>query len=165
MYKIGEFVVYGNDGICEVEEISKLNSPITNKMTEYYKLKPLHGNGNVLAPVDTNVFMRLAVTSKEIESIITDVPEIRETRYDIKNIRELQNHYKTLISSHEFVDTLRALISLNNKKEDLAQSNKKLGQVEEKFLRIAKDLVEDEFSVAFDITKQEAGIYISENIF
>lgn len=164
MYKIGEFVVYGNDGVCEVEEISKLNSPITNKMTNYYKLRPLHGNGNVLAPVDTNVFMRLAVTSEEIKKIITDIPDIRSTRYDIKNMRELQNHYKTLLNSHEFVDTLKAMISLNNKKDDLAKNNKKLGQIEEKFLRISKDLIEDEFSVALGISKQEADMYINENI-
>lgn len=164
MYKIGEFVVYGNEGVCEVEDISKLNSPVTNKITNYYKLKPLHGSGNVFAPVDANVFMRLAITFEEIKKIITEIPEIKDTRYDIKNMRELQTHYKTLLSSHEFIDILKAMISLNNKKDDMAKSNKKLGQIEEKFLRIAKDRIEDEFSIALGISKKEAEIYINENI-
>lgn len=164
MYKIGEFIVYGNQGVCEVEGISKLNSPITNKMTNYYQLKPIHGNGNVFVPVDANVFMRLIITIEEIKKIITEIPKIRDTRYDIKNVRELQNHYKTLLSSHEFIDTLKAMISLNNKKDDLAKSNKKLGQMEEKFFRIAKEQIEDEFSVALGISKQEAEIYVNENI-
>lgn len=164
MYKIGEFIVYGNQGVCEVEDISKLNSPITNEITNYYQLKPLHGNGNVFVPVDANVFMRLIITFDEIKKIITEIPDIRDTRYDIKNVRELQNHYKTLLNSHEFTDTLKAMISLKNKKEDLAESNKKLGQMEEQFLRVAKELVEDEFSVALGISKKEAEIYINENI-
>lgn len=164
MYKTGEFVVYGNEGVCVVEAISKLNSPITNKITNYYELKPLHGNGNVYVPVDANVFMRLAVTDKEIKEIITEIPDIRDIRYNIKNNRELQIHYKTLLSSHEFLDTFKAWISLNNKKEDLAKINKKLGQVELKFLRIAKELIEDEFSVALGIPKKEAEIYINEKI-
>lgn len=164
MYKIGEFIVYGNQGVCEVEGISKLNSPITNKMTNYYQLKPIHGNGNVFVPVDANVFMRLIITMEEVKKIISDISIIRDTRYDIKNVRELQNHYKALLSSHEFVDTLKAMISLNNKKEDLAKSNKKLGQMEEKFFRMAREQIEDEFSVALGITKKEAEIYINENI-
>lgn len=164
MYKIGEFVVYGNEGVCEVEEISKLNSPITNKMTNYYKLKPLNRNGNVFAPVDANMSIRLAITSKEINEIVNDIDEIRKTRYDIKNTRELQTHYKTLLNSQEFVDMLKAMISLNNKKEDLSKTNKKLGQIEEKFFRIAKERIEEEFSVALGITKKEAEVYINENI-
>lgn len=164
MYKIGEFIVYGNEGVCKVEDISKLNSPITNKMTNYYELKPLHRNGSVFVPVDTSVFMRLAVNTEEIKKIIIEIPEIRDIRYDIKNMRELQTHYKTLLSSHEFIDTFKAMISLNNKNDDLAKTNKKLGQVEAKFLRIAKDLIEDEFSVALGISKKDAETYINENI-
>ena len=47
MYKIGEFVVYGSEGVCEVENIKKLNISEFNKNKTYYILKPMHENGKV----------------------------------------------------------------------------------------------------------------------
>lgn len=164
MYKIGEFIVYGNEGVCEVENISELNIPGTNKVNNYYTLKPMHGNGTVFIPVNTSIFMRSLVTPKEIEEIIKDIPLVDEAEENLKNARALQEHYKKLLNTHNCVDTLTVMLSLNNKKEDLIKNGKKLGQIEEKFFRISKELIENEFAIVLGISKKETDIYIEENI-
>lgn len=164
MYKIGEFIVYGNEGVCEVEDISKINIPGTTTSKNYYTLKPMHENGKVFIPVDTNVFMRPIVTPEEIKDIIEQIPAIDEEEYDVKNSRLLQEYYKKLLKTHQCIDLLTIIVSINDKKADLIKAGKKLGQIEDKFLKIAKNLIEDEFSIALGISKESVEEYINNKI-
>lgn len=164
MYKIGEFVVYGNEGVCEVEDISELNIPGINKNKNYYTLKPMHENGKVFAPIDTNVFMRPVMTYEEIQKLIERVPSIKETECDVKNARLLQDYYKKLLKTHECIDLLTVMVSINDKKNNLIKNGKKLCQIDEKFMKIAKNLLEDEFSIVLGIPKEEVEEYIKDKI-
>ena len=94
MYKIGEFVVYGNEGVCQVEEISERSIPGINIKKDYYTLKPMHDNGMIYAPTDTPVFMRPIVTTKEIKAMIKDVQPIDEAECNLKNAKMIQDYYK-----------------------------------------------------------------------
>ena len=164
MYEIGEFIVYGNEGVCEVENISEINIPGTNKTNNYYTLKPMHGNGTVFIPVNTSIFMRTIITPEEIQEIIKDIPLIDDSEYNLKNARVLQEHYKKLLNTHNCIDTLTVMISLNNKKAELLKNSKKLGQIEEKFFRISKELIENEFSIVLGMSKEDVETYIKDNI-
>lgn len=164
MYEVGEFVVYGNDGVCEIEEISKMQIPGTTNSKNYYTLKPINNNTKVFTPVDTKIFMRPVVTSKEIQNIVEQIPSVSKSKYDNKNIRLLQEYYKKLLNTHECIDLLTIIASVNNKRNELANTQKKLGQIEEKYFKIAKDLIEDEFSVVLGISKEDAQIYIEDRM-
>lgn len=164
MYKIGEFVVYGNDGVCEVEDISKLDIQGINEKKNYYILKPMHENGKIFAPTDTSVFMRPVATHEEIDKIIREIPLIEESEYDTKNMRLLQEYYKELFKNHNCIDLLTIVVNLSDKKADLEKKGKKLGQVEEKYLKSAKNLLENEFSVVLGIPKEEIEDYIKDKM-
>lgn len=164
MYKIGEFIVYGNEGVCKIEDISKMNIPGIDESKKYYILNPMHENGKIFAPMDTKVFMRTIITNEEIQELIEQIPFIEEAEHDQMNIRMIQEYYKKLINTHECKDLLKVIVNINNKKENLIKSGKKLGQMEENFMRIAKNLLEDEFSVALGIPKEEIEIIIKEKM-
>lgn len=164
MYKVGEFIVYGNEGVCEVEDISNLNIPGINKKKSYYTLKPMHENGKIFAPIDTNVFMRPIITYDEIQEIIEKIPFIKEAEYDNKNTRLLQEYYKNLLNTHECIDLLTVIANINDKKINSMKSGKKLGQIDEKFMKIAKNLLEDEFSLVLGIPKEEVENYIQDRV-
>lgn len=164
MYKVGEFIVYGNEGVCEVEDISNLNIPGINKKKSYYTLKPMHENGKIFAPIDTNVFMRPIITYDEIQEIIEKIPFIKEADYDNKNTRLLQEYYKNLLNTHECIDLLTVIANINDKKINSMKSGKKLGQIDEKFMKIAKNLLEDEFSLVLGIPKEEVENYIQDRV-
>ena len=40
MFQIGEYVVHGNDGICEVKDITQLELPGGSSKRQYYLLVP-----------------------------------------------------------------------------------------------------------------------------
>ena len=164
MYKIGESVVYGSEGVCEVENIKKLNISEFNKDKTYYILKPMHENGKVFVPVDTNVFIREVLKYEEIQTLIEVIPTIEKSECDIKGVKVLQDHYKKLLKHYECIDLLTELVSLNEKKNDLIKNKKKLNQIDDRFMKIAKGLLEDEFSIVLGIPKEDVEAYIIDKL-
>ena len=53
MFEVGEYIVYGCKGVCQVEEITHIDIPGSNKDRLYYVLAPLEDrNGKIYAPTD-----------------------------------------------------------------------------------------------------------------
>ncbi|MEG0856362.1 MAG: CarD family transcriptional regulator [Terrisporobacter sp.] len=164
MYQIGEFIIYGNNGVCEVEDIGLLDISGINQKKSYYTLKPIYENGQIFAPVDTNMFTRGLINKDEVEGLIQQIPFLEEIECNDKNVRLLQDCYKKLVDTHECIDLLTIIKNINDKKSKAAKLGKKLGQVDEKYLKIAKTLIDDEFSVVLGIPKKEVDSYIEEKL-
>ena len=52
MFSIGEYVVYGVEGVCRVEEAGKLKVAGLDKNRAYYRLRPYYHDGTIYTPVD-----------------------------------------------------------------------------------------------------------------
>ena len=78
MFGIGDYVICGNKGVCEVENITTLNISGVDREREYYILKPLYMNGStVYVPVDSpKESMRKVLKREEAEELIRAIPEI-----------------------------------------------------------------------------------------
>ena len=78
MFKVGEYVVYGNTGVCKVEDITTMDMVGTEK--EYYVLVPVYNkNGRAFLPVDnTKVVIRPVLTKDEALKLIDTIPQIEE---------------------------------------------------------------------------------------
>ena len=71
MYQKGEYIIYGNTGVCRVEDVAVPdNIPIKEKGALYYKLSPVYGAGSIYIPVDTEVFMRPVLTKAQANELI-----------------------------------------------------------------------------------------------
>lgn len=164
MYKIGEFIVYGNEGVCRIDNISELSIGGSSKGKTYYTLKPMHDNGTVFAPIDTNVFMRPIVSYEEVHKLIEQIPSIKEINHDEKSVRESQEYYKQLLKSHDCMNLLTVMVTLKDKKNIATNNGKKLNQMDDKFMRTAKNLIDDEFSIVLGIEKEDVELYIDDNL-
>ena len=59
MYERGVLIMYGNSGVCRVEDVAPMKgSRGAEKNRLYYKLSPVYGSGTIYVPVDTKIFMR-----------------------------------------------------------------------------------------------------------
>ena len=78
VYKIGEYVICGNKGVCEVESITTLDISGVDKGREYYILKPRYMAGStVYVPVDSSrESMRPVLNRDEAEKLIDSIPQI-----------------------------------------------------------------------------------------
>lgn len=108
MFQIGEYVVHGNDGICEVKDITQLELPGGSSKRQYYLLVPQkEKNGRIYSPVESSkVQTRKVITKQEADTLIREIPAIQAAWVENEKLRE--NVYKEAIKSCD----LRELVKI-----------------------------------------------------
>ena len=101
MFQKGELVIYGNNGICRIDEIGVPNLPMAASGALYYTLTPLFSSGVIYTPVDTKIFMRPILTKTQAEQLIDQIPEIQEESISIQDTRILIEKYKGILNTHQ----------------------------------------------------------------
>ncbi len=162
MFSKGEKVVYGSTGVCVIEDICE-KELIRNQKRQYYVLKPLFQQNNVIyAPLtDGKVVMRPVMTAKEADELIAKIPEIKEKGSERDFSKE---DYRTEFLPHECTDLVMLTSVIYEKRKAAAENKKKLGFMDEKYMRLAEDLLFGELSVALDIPFDSVKDYIKEQI-
>ena len=165
MFRKGELVIYGNDGICRIEEIGiPVGTPMEHSGKEYYMLTPVFGSGMIYAPLDTKVFMRPILTKEEAEQMIRQMPEIQEESVIGRDVRTLNEMYKGFLATHQCEDLVRLIKTLYVKEKTMEGNGKKLAKTEQEFSKVAKELLHREFAIALDIPYEEVSVYITKKI-
>ncbi len=164
MYNIGDLIIYGNHGVCKVEAVSTPEICGIDKNSLYYTLCSLYHKERIFTPVDTNVFMRPVITYEEAQQLISLIPSIVESVYNNRRMKLMEEHYQEFMQTHECSDLIRLLKSIYAKKIIVLGQGKRLGQIEERFMRRAEDLLFGEFSAALDIPKESVKSYIDEKV-
>ena len=162
MFSKGEKVVYGSTGVCVIEDICE-KELIRNQKKMYYVLKPIFQQNNVIyAPVnDGKVAMRPVLTAREAEELIARIPEIKEETTERDYSKE---DYRTEFLPHKCADLVKLTSIIYEKRKTASQNNKKLGFMDEKYMRLAEELLFGELSVALDIPPEKVKDYIKERI-
>lgn len=165
MYKKGEYVIYGNNGICRIEEIGvPVGTPMARSGKEYYTLSPVFGSGNIYAPLDTKVFMRPILTKEQAEALIEQIPEIQGEVFEGKDVRALSEKYKGCLDTHQCEDLVKLIKTVYMKEKTMVENGKKLAKTEQEFGKLAKELLHREFSMALDMPYEEVEGYITEKV-
>ena len=76
MFSVGEYIVYGVEGVCRGEEAGKLKVAGLDKNRAYYRLRPYNHDGTLYTPVDGKAGMRPALTREELERLLPRRPEL-----------------------------------------------------------------------------------------
>lgn len=164
MYGIGDLIVYAGEGVCRVEEIGVPPMTGVNKQRQYYTLKPLYREGMVYAPVDTTVFMRPVITKDDADALIDRIPEIEPEVYENSNLRFLNEYYQAQLQNYSCEGLIKLIRSTHAKREVMIGRGKKLGLVDERYMKRAKDMLHGEFAVALGIERNEVPGYIESKL-
>ncbi|MBQ4062184.1 MAG: CarD family transcriptional regulator [Christensenellaceae bacterium] len=159
MYNKGDFVVYGNTGVCKVNDISYGPDGVL-----YYALTPMYDDCMIYAPVEGKVFMRSVMTKEDAISLIDSIPKLDAEPYYNNRIQELTLHYRSIIEEHDSISLAKLLKSIYEKKIAANKSNKKLGQVDERFMRQVQELLYGELAAVLGIEKSAVNDMILERI-
>jgi CarD family transcriptional regulator len=164
MYQIGDLIIYGNHGVCKVEDIGTLQISGIDENRLYYTLNSIYQNQRIFTPVDTSVFMRPVISFDEAQKLISLIPSIREGAYNNKSIKSTEDHYNEYLKTNDCYDLIKLIKSIYTKKTIVVGQGKKLGQIDERFMRKAEDLLYGEFAVALKIPKESVKSYIEEKV-
>ncbi|GIO36359.1 hypothetical protein J41TS12_12200 [Paenibacillus antibioticophila] len=149
MFKIGEFVVYGHSGVCQVTSIDypELAFHVGDKKL-YYKLEPVCSTEVIYTPVDTKVQMRPVISSEQARQLLDRVREEIKAPADVRS--NMQDEYDALLKNQKCTGLLRIIKNIQYKKKDSLQSGKKLTMTEQRILKQAEELLSSELSVVMD---------------
>ena len=162
MFEIGERVVYGQTGVCEITDICE-KEIIKNQKKKYYVLKPFYQQNNTIyAPCDSEkIFMRYVMTKEDADELISQIPQIKQENSD-KDFRE--EDYRRLLSGHRREDLLIITSRIYNKRRSAYANKKKLGFSDEKYFKTAEGLLYGELAVALGIELCEVEGYIKSKL-
>ena len=89
MYQKGEYVVYGTNGPCMVEDVTKLKIPGCDAKRFYYVLRPVKtGKSVIYSPVDNEkVMIRPILSEEEATVLLQNIPQIALLEVEREKVR------------------------------------------------------------------------------
>lgn len=164
MFEIGEYIVYGNTGVCKVAETSTMAVPGTKTDKLYYTLEPVYDKGcRLFTPVDNQkVKMRPVLTKKEADELIGKIKEIELLWVNDEKNRE--QIYKDAIRTCNCVEWVRIIKTLYLRKQSRLAEGKKVTSSDAKYLHMAEESLYGELSIVMGIPKDEMEKYITSRV-
>ena len=164
MFAVGEYIVYGINGICRVEEICASPFDATDTRT-YYLLVPLNNpmSSSIYTPVDNErVPMRRLMTAEEIERFIAVMPciEVLEVPLE-KQRREI---YRSTLGALHPEGYVRVMKTVDRRREQLAAAHKHFPVSDLEYGRLAKHLLYSEIALVLGMEERSVEAYIAERI-
>ena len=161
MYKIDELVMYGGTGVCRITDIGIPDFYEGDEERFYYFLEPVYQNGMIYAPVDNEkVAIRPVISADEANELLESIDDIHAEIYKGNSMQQLSQHYQKIIDMHSCGALLKLTKSIYAKRMDAISNNKRLGQIDKRFMKKAEELLYGEFAAALDVDKDKVEEYV-----
>jgi len=161
MFKKGEMVVYGQTGVCYIEDIVE-KTIIKNEKKLYYKLRPhFQQNDIIYAPINSDkVHIRYVMNRLQAEELIEKMPEIVAK---IDQMTEEEN-YRDILANQNRYALAELAAKLYMKKRAANINKKKLSVSDEIYMRISEELLFGELAFVLEIPLVEVKSYIAKKL-
>lgn len=165
MFQIGDLVVYGTTGVCRVEDITRHNLTGADSDRQYYLLKPMQQDGVIYTPVDNQkVPVRPVISREEAEALIDLIPTIQAQAYHSPTLQALAQHYQSAVRTNDCRNLVELMMSIYAKRRQAESQKRRLGMVDERYMKQAEKMLYGEFSVALDIPYDAVQSYIAQRV-
>ncbi len=159
-----EKVVYGNNGICLIEDIKIMK--FGAESGAYYVLKPeSNKSGTLYVPVDKENLvskMRHVLTKDEIDKIL--INDCKDSMKWPENKAERNELFSKIISGCDTAELLMMIKCLYLKKQEKSAQGKVLSSSDDTMLKTAERLINEEFSYSLGCFAEDVGEYIKKKV-
>ncbi|ABX43025.1 CarD family transcriptional regulator [Lachnoclostridium phytofermentans] len=155
MFQVGDYIIYGMNGVCVVENIGEIETKVVPKDRLYYTLRPYYSDrSTIFTPTDNlKVKMRSILTKDEAVSILNNIHNI-DCSWDIdEKIREME--YKEAIRQCDCKQLLKIVKSLYFSRKAKLADGKKVPARDEKYYHMAEDSLYGELAVSLGLEIEE----------
>ncbi|HKM33638.1 MAG TPA: CarD family transcriptional regulator [Lachnospiraceae bacterium] len=155
MFKIGEYVICGNNGVCQVNDITSLSIGGVDKNRKYYILKPVYaGASTIYIPVDTlQSSMRKVISREEADDLVSSIPMIQVIT--IKEEKAAESQYRECMMSNNCTEWVRLWKTIYFRKKKRLEKGHKVTAVDSKYIKLAEDNLCGELAIVLGISKQD----------
>lgn len=164
MFEVGEYIIYGNNGVCKVEEVGPMNIPGIPKDKLYYTLNPVYSKGSkVFTPVENEkIVMRSVITKEEAWDLINSINDI-ETLW-VTEERRREDIYKDIIKKCDCKEWVKVIKTLYLKKQSRIAEGKKVTATDDKYLSVARENLYGELAISLEMDKDKVEKFIVEKV-
>ena len=164
MYSIGDYVIKSNTGVCQIADIVHLDMEGIDKNRLFYLMVPLDSRESKLyIPTDKNTEeVRAVISEEEAWALIKHIPEIEEVFVENDKLRELK--YKEVIKSCDLEAVVGIIKSMYNRKRMRNAQGKKNTSVDERYFKLAEEMLYSELAFAMKKNKDDMCQLIKDTI-
>lgn len=164
MFNVGEYIICGSNGVCQVENIGPMKVPGVAKNRIYYTLTPVYSDSStVYTPTDNQkIVMRPVLTKEEVCELVDDIGDIEILQ--IEDARRREGVFKEALKSCDCRELVKVIKTLYLQKESRIAKGKKNTSSDEKYLNIAEDSLYGELAIPLEMKREEVGQFIYSRI-
>lgn len=164
MFEVGDYVVYGTNGVCQVEAISPMAVPGSGEKRMYYTMKPCYIRASsIFTPVDNEkVVMRPVMTREEALQLLERIEEVPGIEIHEEKKRELE--YKAAVLKCDPDLLVGLLKTIHDRMEERTKEGKKVTSSDMKYFHIAEDSLHGELAISLEMEKNEVKPFIERTV-
>lgn len=164
MFQLGQTVLYGTEGVCVIDHIEEMK--VNRVKMKYYVLKPIYNGGaTIFVPMDNVDLlgkMRRILSREEIHAILDNLQD--DELAWVEDHNERRQVFQSILSAGDRAQIVRLIRVLYLRRQQLRECGKHLRSADEQILREAEKLLNDEFALVLNISRQEVPDYIRLHI-
>ena len=165
-FEVGQYVVYGTNGICIIDSIEQVSFAAGAPAETYYILRQHKNRANkYFVPMKNESLvakMREPMVREDIEDILMGLSD-GDVKW-IKDRRERGDYFRSILHDGVSVRLLNMVTCIYEKKRELAKIGKKLSVTDMTTLKSAEKLVEEECAWALGIPQEEVPAFIRRRL-
>ncbi len=155
MYEKGDYVVYGQNGICQVQDVTELQMPGTEKSRSYYVLIPkINESNTIYIPVDNDkLTIRKILTVEEAKQLRGEIAQLEPLEISTEKMRELA--YKTAFRSCDCRLWARLVKTIYLRRQERQAQGRRMTSTDERYLHQAEECLYQELALVLELDKKE----------
>ena len=156
MFEVGNYVIYGTTGVCQICEIAPL--PFGQEGL-YYTLRIVHDSQNnfIYAPITSvatgKVFLRDMISPAQAENFLQSLPS--EPLPWIPDLRKRNENYTLLAASGDPCNWARLLVCLYTKQKEKQEEQRTLPRRDHELLALSEKLLYGELATVLDRSMED----------
>ena len=165
MFQAGDYMIYGNNGVCKVEEVGTISLvPGIPKDRIYYTLKPIYEKGSTIyAPADSEkVIVRPLISRQEAFELLDGMKEIEPLW--IADEKQRENIYKEALATCDCREIIKIIKTSYERMQCRISEGKKITNSDRKYFKMAEDSLYGELAIVLDMEKEKVGEFIAERM-
>lgn len=164
MFTIGDTVIYGTQGVCRISDITEMK--FAGETHKYYVLISANDNkSTAYVPIDNEKLvgkMKSVLTPEQIDELIDSIADTKTEWIDDDAARK--EYCIAAIKSGNMHELIKIITMLYKHKKQLSESKKSLHSADERALREAEKLLNNEIAYSLEIKASDVTKYIQKRI-
>ncbi len=162
MFEKGDYIVYGTNGVCEVEDYMDVDEG--GSARTYYVLTPVRTRGTrIYSPVNNKKVLMRSIISRQEAAELLDSVEAAEV-LALVDSRAQEQQYKDVLRTCSCEETLRLIKSIYKRMKEREAAGRKVTAVDEKYIYLAKDNLYNELAIVLDVDVEEVDRMFTEKL-